>query len=599
MTTFDETLPPRNPFAGSGSAPSQRGSARERGEEPTPDFIGPYRVVARLGAGGMGVVYKCEDLSLKRFAAVKVLRSKFSGDEHYELRFRREAQMVASLSHPAVAHVYGIGETVIAGDRRLYIVMEHVDGPSVEKLLENEGRMDLRRAVTLVRDAALGLKAAHAGGIVHRDIKPSNLLVTTGGALKIVDFGLAKGIDGKNSLTDDGIVLGTPHYISPEQGRGQSVDHRSDMYSLGATLYHLLTGKPPFEGSSQVSVIVSHVNETPRPPHEACAEVPAAASQVVLRMMAKSREARYASYDELLEDLEALLAGAQPPRAGLEKLETQPIQVATAVPPRSRRRFAAAALVLLAAGGAALAGVLAWPEPALDAETRRALGGWYKPLDGGRVLLDMSFAETLRREQMEAWRRVIVFDDGAPGAPGHPRLERGLLAWEDWDQPLACGLRFERIEEAQVWVGPTSGDFDLGIGIVDPRGAQRRHLLFRLRPGEITRLPLVAMRSQEPCRPAGGSRPPPVVRVGPGPFAVFLRLKGDGKSTLLEARVDRRDGSALYQGTIELEGSDWASGILTVQTLSSTSPYGVSLSRVRISGVPAAPARIEEVPWPS
>ncbi|MBI4604641.1 MAG: serine/threonine protein kinase [Planctomycetes bacterium] len=571
--------------------------AQPREEERVPAAIGPYRVVERIGSGGMGVVYRCEDPALKRFCAVKVLRSKFSGDPHYEERFRREAQTIASLSHPAVAHVYGIGETFEDGERLLYIVMEHVDGPSIERMLEAEKRLPAPRALALARETALGLKAAQAKGIVHRDIKPSNLLVSSSGALKIVDFGLAKELSGKNSLTDEGIVLGTPHYLSPEQGRGKPVDHRSDIYSLGATLYHMLTGRPPFEGTSQVSVIVAHVNEEPRAPHEVAAGLLPDLSRLVLRMLAKAPEARHGSYDELIADLEAAARGEPPARSAVGRAEMEipePGPAGARGHRRSRRSrllaWAAAAAVLLSGG--LVAALLSIPPPPIDAETRKAFGGWYRELEGGRVLLDMDYASPPGRDPLLVLHEPLQEE-------GRPRLEKDLLRWTSFEEPFACGLRFDRIEEIQVWLGPTTGSFDLGIALADPAGSQRRFLLFRLRPGEVTPEPLLAMRSSERAWYSAGTPLPPVPRLGQGPFAIFLELRPSGSSTVLSARIDRKDGARVYQGACELEETDWASGILVLETRSCMKPFSVSLQRVRMSGVLARAAGVEEVPWRS
>src|SRR5688572_16949328 len=215
MELMDETLPPSLPVPTGGTS-RPRALPLEVDGAP-PERIGPYRVIERLGVGGMGVVYKCHDETLNRHVALKVLQQKFASDEHYRRRFHREARTIASLSHPAIAHVYGIGEVESVSGPVVYILMELVAGPSVETLLQRDGALPVARALDLVRDTARGLDAAFAKGIVHRDIKPSNLLVTPSGGVKIVDFGLAKEVGGENSMTAEGIVLGTPHYISPEQ----------------------------------------------------------------------------------------------------------------------------------------------------------------------------------------------------------------------------------------------------------------------------------------------------------------------------------------------------------------------------------------------
>ena len=245
--------------------------------------------------------------------AIKVLHDKYGRDEHYQARFRREARSLASLSHPSIAQIFSIDS---AEDDSLYIVMEYVEGHSVQERLAEEGSFSAAEAVRSILQVARGLQAALEGGLVHRDIKPSNLLLRPDGVVKIVDFGLSKEVSKDNTLTEEGIVLGTPHYLSPEQGRGKPVDHRSDIYALGATFYHMVTGKPPFEGRSQVSIIVAHVEEDPPSPRTLCSNVPDALSEVIGKMMARKVTDRYETYDQLVEDLELLENGKNPVHTG-------------------------------------------------------------------------------------------------------------------------------------------------------------------------------------------------------------------------------------------------------------------------------------------
>ncbi|HVR75956.1 MAG TPA: serine/threonine-protein kinase [Planctomycetota bacterium] len=606
---MDETLPPQNPFPSKSAPPSRLAAATSAAgaAEDLLSEIGPYKVVERLGEGGMGVVYKCRDEPLRRFVAVKVLRRKFAEDEVYRRRFQREAQTIASLSHPAVAHIYGIGEMEGPSGRLLYIAMELVDGLSVEKILERDGSFPLERAAALIREAALGLAVAHQKGIVHRDIKPSNLLVTESGCLKIVDFGLAKVLSGDNSITDEGIVMGTPHYISPEQGRGRPVDHRSDIYSLGATFYHMVTGRPPFEGGSQISVIVSHVNDAPRAPHEVDPGLPPAVSRVILRMIAKSPAARHETYGEVLLDIDALLV-----KSG----ETRPLAAprpAGREPRPLRRRVAWASAIFIAATLASIAGAVAgWPPPPIDATTQEALGTWCRQ-SGGRDVLDMNFADLpVDRAAEEARRRLIAVEGGDSSLKGRPQIEEGALRWEGFSEPFACGLAFERIDEMQIAVGATSGAFDLGLSLVDPAGSERRHLSLRLRPAdaEATTAPLVARRNgeEEPILAVAGSAPgdsprpemPPIPRLGQGPFQVFLELAVIGGRTRVSVRIDRKGGVPVYHGSRDLEGVDWASGVLVIQTSTPRStPFSASLQRVVIAGALAPNALVESLPWRS
>ena len=623
---MDDTLPPRNLFPSPAVTPgSPVPSSMETAEfdSITTGSIGAYSIVERLGVGGMGVVYKCRDEPLHRFVAIKILRRKYAGDEHYRRRFQREAQTIASLSHPSVAHVYGIGELERPEGPLTYIVMEYVEGPSLEALLHKEGRIPLPKAAALLRQTALGLREAFWKGIVHRDIKPSNIIVTASGGVKIVDFGLAKELKGQNSMTDEGIVLGTPHYISPEQGQGRPVDHRSDVYSLGSTFYHMLTGRPPFEGNSQVSVIVAHVNDTPRAPHEVDPELPEAASHVVLKMMAKAAEDRYQNYDDLIEDLDALEEGIGPRHAAAipAVAEAQvsalsgkaPEEVAE--PPASPRRFArrwwvfSGGLLLLATTGVVFGHLVTSGRP----PSVPGLGSWYRRLEDGRDLVDMPFAKPpAERAGIESWHRWILLPQGTVRLGTPPRLEDGTLQWENFSGPFALGLEFTEVHEIRVAVGPTSGSFDLGIALVHPGGSQDRSLLLRLRPGEDTPHPLLATRSGEeirPRRPGGGREGredlasgdlPGVPRLGQGPFEIFLSFERRARTTGITVRIVKRGGTPpFYQSDCEIEGTDWPSGVLVLLSPSFRLPFKVSLNRILVSGRLAEQPAVEEIPWRS
>jgi len=597
----DETLPPSLPVPTGGARP--RAQPLEVDGTP-PDRIGPYRVIERLGVGGMGVVYKCHDETLNRHVALKVLQQKFASDEHYRQRFHREARTIASLSHPAIAHVYGIGESPSPSGPVIYIIMELVDGPSAETLIQREGALPLDRAVALVRDTALGLEAAFAKGIVHRDVKPSNLLVTGGGgSVKIVDFGLAKEI-GSNSMTAEGIVLGTPHFISPEQGRGRPVDHRSDIYSLGATLYNLVTGRPPFDGASQVSVIVAHVNDAPPLPHLVHAGLPPSVSRIVLRMMAKAPEDRYQRYRDIIEDLDALLAGREPVHAPAlpEAPASGSLATTMALPGRGVRARLARRRVLQGAGAAALVAVLTLAfilaRPGGPTAARAALGSWHRIQDG-RDVLEMNFASPPdERPGAESWRRFIIPAHGDELDGSRPQLSGKMLHWKGFTLPFACGVAFDSIDSVEVLFGPTSGTFDLGLSLVDPIGAERRQLLLRLRPVEGVREPIVATRSGE----AVAATPvPPVPRLGQGPYQVRLGLEAAGGDTRVHVTISRRQGSRpIYDAACTLPGSDWGSGVLVLRTASSIRGlFEASIARIRITGAIAEDGFIEEVPWRS
>lgn len=263
--------------------------------------LGHYTIQGRIGKGGMGEVLLGWDAALKRKVALKIIPPDMAAHPHFIERFNREAQAVAALNHPNIINIYYFGQD--AG--RLFFAMEFVDGESVDRKVETLGRLDLIEAVRITIQAAEALRYASSRGIIHRDIKPSNLLIDKEGTVKLADFGLAKmtsgGVDG--SLTTTGAIIGSPLFMSPEQAQGRPVDFRSDMYSLGCTLFFLASGKPPYWGDSAISILVMHVQEPlPEPPILAGA-VDGRLMQVIRRMMAKMPEGRHETYDELLAEL--------------------------------------------------------------------------------------------------------------------------------------------------------------------------------------------------------------------------------------------------------------------------------------------------------
>jgi len=266
-----------------------------------------FEVERPLGSGGMGAVFVGRDTSLERRVAIKVLPSDLADSGELQERFLREARAQARLNSPHVAHIYYIGRTPAdAGKRSLFFAMELVDGGDLEHLVADGERVDPERVRQLMMQVARGLRDAHAAGIIHRDIKPSNLLLDKSGAVKIADFGVAKPVGKTDSkITRDGAVVGSPLYMSPEQARGDDVDHRADMYSVGCTFFHLLTGKPPFDAKTPVAVIAKHLTEAPPSVTECTPDVPKPLAAVIRRLMAKDPDARFESYDALLADLEA------------------------------------------------------------------------------------------------------------------------------------------------------------------------------------------------------------------------------------------------------------------------------------------------------
>jgi serine/threonine-protein kinase len=274
-----------------------------------------YELGEILGFGGMSEVHLARDVRLGRDVAVKVLRADLARDPSFYLRFRREAQNAAALNHPAIVAVYDTGEAETAAGPLPYIVMEFVDGVTLRDVVHADGPMPPRRAIEVIADACQALNFSHQHGIVHRDVKPANIMISTTNAVKVMDFGIARAIaDGGNSVTQTAAVIGTAQYLSPEQARGDPVDARSDVYSLGCVLYEMLTGEPPFVGDSPVAVAYQHVREDPIPPSQRHQGVSADLDAVVLKALAKNPDNRYQTAAEMRADLVRVHNG-EPPEA--------------------------------------------------------------------------------------------------------------------------------------------------------------------------------------------------------------------------------------------------------------------------------------------
>jgi eukaryotic-like serine/threonine-protein kinase len=319
-----------------------------------------YEIDAVLGQGGMAKVFKGSDRVLSRTVAVKVLSPQFAGDDQFVSRFRREAQAAAGLNHPNIVSVFDTGDQ---GDVH-YIVMEYVEGRTLRDAIRQGGPLLPERAVEITEEVARALGAAHEAGLVHRDVKPGNIMLTSDGSeVKVMDFGIARTTSG-DTLTQTAAVLGTASYLSPEQAQGQSVDARTDIYSLGCVLYEMLTGRPPFTGDSPVSIAYKHVKEDPVPPTSLNDDVTPGLEAVVMKMLAKNAANRYQTAHELLEDLERVRQGlptlATPVLPGdttemLTRQEADRTAVMTGAPPeeeegRRSRTWLAVLGVLLALG---------------------------------------------------------------------------------------------------------------------------------------------------------------------------------------------------------------------------------------------------------
>ena len=267
--------------------------------------LGQFRIVERIGAGGMATVFKAYQTNLDRYVAIKVLPSHYAREETFVKRFVQEAKSVAKLAHPNIVQIHDFGEH----DGITYIVMEYVDGGTLKDKLKQQRALPVPEAVDFMIQAAEGLDCAHRNGIVHRDVKPANMLLRKDGYLLLSDFGIAKILEATTNLTRAG-TIGTPQYMSPEQGTGQSVDRRSDIYSLGIVLYHCLTGRVPFTAENPLTITLRHVHDPlPLEPLQRMV-VPPPIEQVVLKMTAKAPPDRYQSADALIDALTAALAAS-------------------------------------------------------------------------------------------------------------------------------------------------------------------------------------------------------------------------------------------------------------------------------------------------
>ncbi len=287
--------------------------------------IGHYRIVAELGRGGMGIVYKAHEESLNRFVALKVLGEHLTEDDSYIERFLREAQSAAALNHPNIVQIYQVG----AEGGTHFFAMEFVSGKSLQQVLRASGPADELQVARIALQTAAGLQAAHDHGIIHRDIKPANILIDDRGLVKIADFGLALMGGAASRLTATGMFMGTPGYLSPEQCLDQNVDHRTDIYSLGVTLYEALSGDVPFTADSPLALLRQIVEEEPPDLGNLAPAVDPELRSLVARMMAKDRELRIASCEELMTVLESFLDT----RGGTGNLAVRLVSSGKAAPP--------------------------------------------------------------------------------------------------------------------------------------------------------------------------------------------------------------------------------------------------------------------------
>jgi len=404
-------------------------------------FDGRYRILRKLGSGGMANVYLAEDEELGRRVAIKILNDRHANDEQFVERFRREAKHAAGLSHPNIVSIYDRGEA----EGTYYIAMEYLEGRSLKELIQSRGPAPVPIAIEYVRQILAALRVSHRTGVIHRDIKPHNVLVDGEGRLKVTDFGIARA--GPSQMTEAGSIVGTAQYLSPEQAQGAPVSESSDLYSVGIVLYELLTGEVPFNGETPVEIAMKHLSKVPAPPSRLRPEIPHDLDLVVMRALAKDPEDRYQSADEMDADLARVARGLH---VSPETEETataiiaRPIAAPTVgAPPRppgpryepdvyyeepARRRRSVwpwlLALVLLVAAG--IAGVYAYQQiqDELNASRPVTVGDYerMREADAVREIERAGLEADVRRRPHQTIEETFVFDQDPSAGQ---RIEKG------------------------------------------------------------------------------------------------------------------------------------------------------------------------------
>lgn len=452
-----------------------------------------YELEELVGEGGMSSVYRARDGVLERRVAIKVLHEHFSGDPEYVERFRREARAIARLSHPNIVTVIDRG---VWQDSQ-FIVFEHVEGQNLKAVVEREGALPVGRALVLAYEIAQALACAHELGIVHRDVKPHNVLLNPGGTAKVTDFGIARDVDLEDELTQSGTVLGTGHYLSPEQANGGRGDELSDQYSLGVVTYELLTGEVPYTGDSLMAVAVRHVRDPVPSVRARRPEVPAEVDALVARMLAKRPEDRFPSMQAVVAALESRLPDEPGRRAddgGTAQGTSVLGQAPAPSPPRPR-------LQVVPPGEAA-------PAPTRRPRTRRR-----HPV---RLLLIALLAAVVIVGNVFVLQ--LVFEDGVPGiggGGGSPERPVTLSAVQDFDpngdqteHPEAVELATDG-DRSTYWTTETYSSFTKpGVGIVVDAGSPvvlTRFRVFSDTPGFTVEI-LAGSNRGGPFESVSGSR---------------------------------------------------------------------------------------------
>jgi tRNA A-37 threonylcarbamoyl transferase component Bud32 len=411
--------------------------------------ISGFEILERIGQGGMGTVYKARQKSLDRLVALKVLSRDLAENREFIEAFHREARAAGQVNHPSIVQVYDVDTVLFDGQEITFFAMEYMAGGSVEDLINREKKLGVARALEIALDTARGLQFAERRGLVHRDIKPGNLMISESGMTKIGDLGIARMAGAGSKVSQKDGVSGSPHYISPEQARGEDLDSGADMYSLGVSLYHMLAGRPPFVGANAKDLVLKHLREKPAPIAELRPDLPAAVAALVERLMAKSRQDRFADVAALIDELERAIreqrgVGALAPHGGS---------------PRTRAVLLTAGVAILVAVGAA--GGILFDE---YRETQREL-----------VKRQEEARETRRRQFNEALEALrLALDDDKLGRAGEerervrdlfegegPRLDDDLVALREEFQALSVELdRRARTIAEEERAAQAAGEWD-------------------------------------------------------------------------------------------------------------------------------------------
>ena len=261
-------------------------------------LLNRYELLEKIGEGGMGIVYKAKCHLLNRFVAIKILKAELSNDEDFAARFKREATSIAKLSHPNIVNIHDVGEE----NHISFIIMEYINGKTLKQVIKENGRLSSEKTLNIVLQIAKALECAHINNIIHRDIKPDNIMITQDEIVKVMDFGIAK-VVGSRTVTNSNKVMGTAHYFSPEQAKGNFVDFRTDIYSLGIVMYEMVTGRVPYNAESIITIAMMHIQEPVTPPKEIITEIPENINQVILKAMQKEPIKRYQTAKEMAEIL--------------------------------------------------------------------------------------------------------------------------------------------------------------------------------------------------------------------------------------------------------------------------------------------------------